>query len=117
MDTGQRCPAVPLPHYAVMRLGRYAQLQKIVFPQPYYLGELTEERAKGVWDWLPGAPRPGRARRVQPDFLSRNKAGRGQPAQLHPSHTTVRTGPYTAVREVALTRLEQGWETERFEVC
>src|ERR1700741_241478 len=24
------------------------------------------------------------------------------------SHTTVRTGPYTAVREVALTRLEQG---------
>jgi hypothetical protein len=33
-----------------------------------------------------------------------------------PLHTTVRTGPYTAVREVALTRLEQGWETERFEV-
>jgi hypothetical protein len=47
MDTGQRCPAVPLPHYAVMRLGRYAQLQKIVFPEPYYLGELTEERGQG----------------------------------------------------------------------
>ena len=29
----------------------------------------------------------------------------------------MRTGPYTAVREVALTRLEQGWEPERFEVC
>ena len=36
--------------------------------------------------------------------------------RLHPSHTTVRTGPYTAVREVALTRAEQGWEAERFEV-
>jgi hypothetical protein len=31
--------------------------------------------------------------------------------------TPVRTGPYTAVREVALTRLEQGWQAERFEVC
>jgi hypothetical protein len=41
---------------------------------------------------------------------------RGGASQLRPSHTTVRTGPYTAVREVALTRLEQGWETERFEV-
>ena len=28
----------------------------------------------------------------------------------------MRTGPYTAVREVALTRLEQGGQTERFEV-
>ena len=27
-----------------------------------------------------------------------------------------RAGPYTAVREVALTRFDQGWETERFEV-
>ena len=36
--------------------------------------------------------------------------------RLRPSHTTVRTGPYTAVREVALTRAEQGWETERSEV-
>src|SRR5262249_14029298 len=42
--------------------------------------------------------------------------GIGGASQLRPSHTTVRTGPYTAVREVALTRLEQGWETERFEV-
>src|SRR5437660_11765109 len=33
-----------------------------------------------------------------------------------PSHTTVRTGPYTAVREVALTRSEQGRKAERFEV-
>jgi hypothetical protein len=32
------------------------------------------------------------------------------------SHTTVRTGPYTAVREVALTHFDQGGETERFEV-
>jgi hypothetical protein len=36
--------------------------------------------------------------------------------RLHPSHTTVRTGPYTAVREVTLTRIDQGRETERFEV-
>ena len=28
----------------------------------------------------------------------------------------MRTGPYTAVREVGLTRAEQGWETERSEV-
>src|SRR3974390_545927 len=40
----------------------------------------------------------------------------GGASRLRPSHTTVRTGPYTAVREVALTRAEQGWETERFEV-
>jgi hypothetical protein len=33
-----------------------------------------------------------------------------------PSHTTVRTGPYTAVREVALTRSKQTWKDERFEV-
>ena len=33
-----------------------------------------------------------------------------------PLPTTVRTGPYTAVREVALTRFDQGRETERFEV-
>ena len=32
------------------------------------------------------------------------------------SHTTVRTAPYTAVREVTLTRFDQGRETERFEV-
>src|SRR5271165_7007513 len=37
-------------------------------------------------------------------------------SRLHPSHTTVRTGPYTAVREVALTRFDQEGETERFEV-
>src|SRR4029077_2885344 len=34
----------------------------------------------------------------------------------HLIHTTVRTGPYTAVREVTLTRFDQGRETERFEV-
>src|ERR1700726_1385695 len=45
------------------------------------------------------------------------RSGEGGASQLRPSHTTVRTGPYTAVREVALTRLEQGWEPERFEVC
>ena len=32
--------------------------------------------------------------------------GIGGASQLRPSHTTVRTGPYTAVREVALTRLK-----------
>src|SRR6516162_957726 len=37
-------------------------------------------------------------------------------SRLRPSHTTVRTGPYTAVREVALTRFDQGGETERLEV-
>jgi len=36
--------------------------------------------------------------------------------RLHPSHTTVRTGPYTAVREVTLTPFDQGQESERFEV-
>ena len=36
--------------------------------------------------------------------------------RLRPSHTTVRTGPYTAVREVTLTRFDQGRETERCEV-
>ena len=36
--------------------------------------------------------------------------------RLRPSHTTVHTGPYTAVREVALTRAEKGWETGRSEV-
>jgi hypothetical protein len=36
--------------------------------------------------------------------------------RLRPSHTTVRTGPYTAVREVTLTRFDQGRKTERFEV-
>src|SRR6266705_17670 len=41
---------------------------------------------------------------------------RGGASRLHPSHTTVRTGPYTAVREVTLTRFDQGRETERFEV-
>jgi hypothetical protein len=34
--------------------------------------------------------------------------------QLRPFHTTVRTRPYAAVREVTLTRLEQGWQAERF---
>src|ERR1700730_334539 len=43
-------------------------------------------------------------------------SGEGGASRLRPSHTTVRTGPYTAVREVGLTRAEQGWETERFEV-
>jgi CheY-like chemotaxis protein len=28
----------------------------------------------------------------------------------------VHTGPYTAVREIALTRFDQGWKTEQFEV-
>ena len=36
--------------------------------------------------------------------------GIGGASGLRPSHTTVRTGPYTAVREVELTRFEQGWE-------
>src|ERR1700726_680773 len=44
------------------------------------------------------------------------RSGEGGASQLRPSHTTVRTGPYTAVREVALTRFDQGWETEQFEV-
>src|SRR3977135_1301710 len=46
----------------------------------------------------------------------RQRSGEGGASRLRPSHTTVRTGPYTAVREVALTRAEQGWETERSEV-
>src|SRR5215831_2978321 len=42
--------------------------------------------------------------------------GIGGASRLRPSHTTVHTGPYTAVREVTLTRVDQGRETERFEV-
>jgi len=44
----------------------------------------------------------------------RGKARMRLPAgasRLRPSHTTVRTGPYTAVREVALTHFDQGGET------
>jgi len=45
---------VPLPHYAVIRRGRYNQMQKILFPMPYEWGgdldELTEEEAQGLWD-------------------------------------------------------------------
>src|ERR1700730_2116968 len=41
---------------------------------------------------------------------------RGGASRLRRSHTTVRTGPYTAVREVALTRFDQGRQAERFEV-
>ena len=41
---------------------------------------------------------------------------RGEPLGSAPPPTTVRTGPYTAVREVTLTRFDQGRETERFEV-
>src|SRR3979490_165234 len=33
--------------------------------------------------------------------------GIGGASRLRPSHTTVRTGPYTAVREVTLTRFDQ----------
>ena len=42
--------------------------------------------------------------------------GIGGAFRLRPSHTTVRTGPYTAVREIALTRFDQRWKTEQFEV-
>ena len=42
--------------------------------------------------------------------------GIGGASRLRPSHTTVRTGPYTAVREVTLTRFDQGRQTKRFEV-
>src|SRR5271155_6123944 len=35
--------------------------------------------------------------------------GIGGASRLRPSHTTVRTGPYTAVREVRLTRLDLCW--------
>jgi hypothetical protein len=44
------------------------------------------------------------------------KIGIGGAFRLRPSDTTVRTGPYTAVREVTLTRFDQGRKTERFEV-
>ncbi len=49
---GDACPPVPLPHYAVIRLGRYNQLQKILCPQPYAISfeDLTEDQAKTVWD-------------------------------------------------------------------
>jgi hypothetical protein len=50
-----------------------------------------------------------RHRRIVPTI------GIGGALRLRPSYTTVRTGPYTAVREVTLTRFDQGWETERFE--
>jgi hypothetical protein len=44
------------------------------------------------------------------------RIGIGGAYRLRPSRTTVRTGPYTAVREVTLTRFDQGRKTERFEV-
>ena len=37
----------------------------------------------------------------------RTKIGIGGASRLRSSHTTVRTGPYTAVREVTLTRFDQ----------
>src|SRR5450631_2741349 len=43
-------------------------------------------------------------------FVPRHKVaaiGIGGASRLLPSHTTVRTGPYTAVREVTLTRFDQ----------
>src|SRR5207302_10168409 len=42
-----------------------------------------------------------------------NDRDRGEPFGSAPSHTT---GPYTAVREIPLTRFDQGWKTEQFEV-
>jgi hypothetical protein len=66
-DTGQRCPATPLPHYALLRRGRYGQIQKLLVPQPYDMGtleELSEEQAKGVWE----AYLPHLARGVRDDF-------------------------------------------------
>jgi hypothetical protein len=60
-----------------------------------------------------------------PEFVSAYQSavsGKSVPNPQKPAtgtlacHTTVRTGPYTAVREVALTRVDQGGETERLEV-
>jgi hypothetical protein len=45
-----------------------------------------------------------------------SEIGIGGASRLRPSHTTVDTGPYTAVREIALTHFDQGWKTEQFEV-
>src|SRR5712672_4718157 len=58
---------------------------------------------------------------TDPSLTSRHvrkvpKIGIGGASRLRPSHTTVRTGPYTAVREVTLTCFDQRRETERFEV-
>jgi len=50
--------------------------------------------------------------KVRPHFRS----GLRGASRLRRSHTTVRTGPYTAVREVTLARFDQGQESERFEV-
>ena len=47
---------------------------------------------------------------------SGSKIGIGGSLSAPPLPHHRRTGPYTAVREVALTRFDQGWETERFEV-
>src|SRR5712672_4146932 len=49
---------------------------------------------------------------TDPSLTSRHvrfapKIGIGGASRLRPSHTTVRTGPYTAVREVTLTRFDQ----------
>src|SRR5450631_1665039 len=42
-----------------------------------------------------------------PDVRCGSTIGIGGASRLLPSHTTVRTGPYTAVREVTLTRFDQ----------
>src|ERR1700680_3757275 len=49
-------------------------------------------------------------------FRNVPKSGIGGSLSAPPLHTTVRTGPYTSVREVRLTRFDQGQETKRFEV-
>src|ERR1017187_8902678 len=41
---------------------------------------------------------------------------RGGGSLLRPSHTTVRTGPYTAVRLVMLSTLDQGRKSKRAEI-
>src|SRR5712692_4389806 len=42
---------------------------------------------------------------------------RGEGSLLRPSHTTVRTDPYTAVRMVKLSTLDQGRKAKRGESC
>ena len=87
-----------------------ALIPRRVFTQPGSRAALAAKGRHGRS--TPECRRPGR----RPWIPSRAKnRDRGEPRGSAPPHTTVRTGPYTAVREVTLTRFDQGRETERFD--
>src|SRR5438105_1578848 len=65
---------------------------------------------------MPGDRQSTQCSRLESLVLFGRSIGRGRGSGRLRYHTSVRTGTYTAVREVTLTRIDQGRETERFEV-